>query len=255
MLIDAHAHLDKYGANLSGALEQIRTHKILTISASMDEPSYQIARKISESSSLIIPTFGIHPWEAPKYADNLDAIDPYLNATPLIGECGLDFHFVKDKMQYPLQRVVFEHQLAFARDVQKPVVIHAKGAEDAVLATLQTIRVSKAVIHWYTGPPRLIDSFLSLGCHFTIGVDLLYSSKIQELARIIPMDRILLETDNPGGWQWLAHETGMPVRLLDVIDRLAIVRNCDRSVIERQVTQNFMQLTHGIVSIDRLLGA
>src|SRR6056300_324771 len=61
---DAHVHLDKYGDKLPTALEQIRSLSIHTLAVSMDIPSFQETRRISEAEPLVVPAFGVHPWEA-----------------------------------------------------------------------------------------------------------------------------------------------------------------------------------------------
>jgi len=66
----------------------------------MDVPSYLKTMEIARSSPLIIPTFGIHPWKAGRYADRLHELDGYLEETPVIGEAGPDFHYVKEKGLY-----------------------------------------------------------------------------------------------------------------------------------------------------------
>ncbi|MGA7827853.1 MAG: TatD family hydrolase, partial [Geobacteraceae bacterium] len=94
MLVDAHAHIDWYTDALPEALYQIEKLRILTMAVAMDVPSYLKTREIARSRTHIIPTFGIHPWEAARYADRLHELDRFLEETPVIGEAGLDFHYV-----------------------------------------------------------------------------------------------------------------------------------------------------------------
>ena len=65
MFIDAHVHIDKYGADLNEALQEIRTRRIFTIAVAMDAPSYKRSREIGDRCDLVLPTFGIHPRRAP----------------------------------------------------------------------------------------------------------------------------------------------------------------------------------------------
>src|SRR5215467_12767074 len=103
MLIDVHAHVDKYGDILDQALDQIEQQRIFTIATAMDVPSYVQLQTIGARSSLILPTFGIHPRRAPEYADHLNELVPFIEQSPAIGEIGLDFHWVEDSSQYPAQ--------------------------------------------------------------------------------------------------------------------------------------------------------
>src|SRR4030095_6511002 len=124
MLIDAHVHLDKYGDRLDDALKEIETEQIFTVATAMDVPSYLELQEIAKRSNLVLPTFGIHPRRAAEYADRLSEMDRYIDASPAIGEIGLDFHWVKDASTYPAQRKVLEYFIAAAAEQTKFVHIH-----------------------------------------------------------------------------------------------------------------------------------
>jgi TatD DNase family protein len=85
MLIDAHSHVDRYGLvhehALQSALAEIAQHRILTISNSMDLPSYRRNLEISEECDLVLPVFGVHPWNAPEYANRLQDLSEAVEAT------------------------------------------------------------------------------------------------------------------------------------------------------------------------------
>ena len=93
MLIDAHTHLDMLGeALLPTALGEIAQHQIFTLSVSIDVDSYQHAKKVATGNPFIVPLFGIHPWEAHHFADDLASLDPFMAESPMLGEIGLDFY-------------------------------------------------------------------------------------------------------------------------------------------------------------------
>src|SRR5262245_61977323 len=89
MLIDAHAHPDKYEDLLESALTEIREQRIVTVAVSMDPVSYERNLEIGQTCELVLPTFGIHPKRAPEYAHRLSELGPRLERTPMIGEIGL----------------------------------------------------------------------------------------------------------------------------------------------------------------------
>ena len=140
MLIDAHSHVDRYDlvdeCALESALAEITQHRILTISNSMDLPSYKRNLEISEMCSLVLPTFGVHPWNAPEYADRLDDLSEAIEQSPMIGEIGLDHYFIQDTSTYPAQRKVLEFFLGAAREQEKITNLHTKGAEREVLGVI-----------------------------------------------------------------------------------------------------------------------
>jgi TatD DNase family protein len=241
MLVDAHAHIDWYRDDLDQALSRIKTHRILTLAVAMDVPAYLRTRDISRDCPYVIPAFGIHPWEAPRYADNLHDLDPYLQETPVIGEAGLDFRYVKDKTLFPAQVKVFEYQCEWGARLSKPMNLHTKGAERQVLETVRRFGIRKSIIHWYSGPEDLIDAYLAQGCWFTVGVDVLNPRNTRRLAEILPLDRILLETDNPGGYEWVVGERGMPDLLLQIAEKVARIRGMPTDVLEEKLWQNWKE--------------
>jgi len=243
MIIDAHAHIDRYAERLKEAIEQINTHHISTLAVSMDIPSYLKTIEIARMSPYINPTFGIHPWEAGRYYNNLEVMDQYLMQTPLIGEAGLDFHFIEDTDQYPRQRTVFEYQCEWAKRLGKPMNLHTKGAEEEVLSTLRNFNIKSSIIHWYSGPKKLIESYLSAGSYFTVGVAVLTSPEIQEITEIIPNDRLLLETDNPDGYQWITKSIGMPTLIYDVLAKVAQLKNINSMDLKRVLANNWGKIS------------
>ncbi len=242
MLIDAHAHLDKYGEELHAALEEIEKHQILTWAVSMDLPSYQRNLEIAERCEFILPTFGVHPRRAPDYADRLSELRPWIERSPALGEIGLDFHWVEDSSQYPAQKKVLEYFLAAAREQKKIVNLHTKGAEREILDLLERYDIQRAIVHWYSGPLDILRALLDYGAYFTVGVELLTSEEIRQIARAVPLGRMLTETDNPGGLKWLSGTPGMPRIIWEVAEEIAAVKQATTEAIAQAVEKTFHRL-------------
>lgn len=244
MLIDAHVHLDKYGALLDAALKEIEDERIFTVATAMDVPSYLELHKIGERSELVLPTFGIHPRRAAEYANRLSEIGRYIEMSPAIGEIGLDFHWVKDTSTYPAQRKVLEYFIAAAAEQNKFVNLHTKAGEKEILGLLEKYDAKRAIIHWYSGPMDILRAMIQYGCYFTIGVEVLYSDYIKEIAKVVPDHLLLTETDNPGALKWLKKhdELGMPTAIKAVVKTLADVRQSTSEKIESLIQANFTRL-------------
>jgi TatD DNase family protein len=244
MLIDAHVHLDKYGDLLDQALNEIEENRIFTVATAMDIPSFLELQRIGERSELVLPTFGIHPRRAAEYADRLQEIGRCIESSPAIGEIGLDFHWVKDTNTYPAQRKVLEYFIAAAREQNKFVNLHTKGGEKEILDLLEKYDVRRAIIHWYSGPMDILQAMIEFGCYFTIGVEVLFSDYIKEIAKSVPDHLMLTETDNPGALRWLKtnDEVGMPTAIKKVVDALAELRRSTAEQIESLVQTNFTRL-------------
>jgi TatD DNase family protein len=242
MLIDAHCHLDRYEDNLAYALEQIKQHRIFTISNSMDLPSYRQNVKIAATSDLILPVFGIHPWNASEYVGCLDDLDWAVSESPMIGEIGLDHYFVNETSRYDDQREVFEHFLRAASRQKKIVIVHTKGAESETFQLLKKYNTERVIIHWYSGPWPVLKAMVEHGFCFTIGVEVLFSQHTQDIAGYLPPELILTETDNPGGNESLTGNIGTPLLLKDVIGKLAEIRGTSDQIIMTTVQNNLIRI-------------
>jgi len=253
-LIDAHAHMDGYGDLTDAALEQIRAHNILTVSTAMDPSSYERGLQIAARCELILPTFGVHPWNAARYENRLKDLERFADSSPMFGEIGLDYHWVKVPSQYPAQHSVLAFFLSKAAEQNKIVNLHTKGAEKEIRGLLDRFGIERAIIHWYSGPMDVLADLISLGCYFTVGVDVLYSEHVRKIARKLPLERLLTETDNPGGTRWLTGEPGMPACLEDVIRELARLRNTPLDEIVEAVYGNFERLIRDDPWLDDIRG-
>ena len=140
---------------------------------------------------------------------------------------------------------VLEFFLDAARDQEKVVNLHTKGAEHEIAQALWRFETRRAIVHWYSGP---MDAFASspTWCllHRWPG-GALRSDAIREIARAIPPERLLTETDNPGAFRGPAGELMRPRALLDVLDELARVLGRSTAAVETQVHENFLALVDG----------
>lgn len=242
MLVDAHAHIDRYEMEgemvLEAALDEIRENRILTMSASMDPESYERAQALAERCDLILPIFGIHPWNAPKYVDRLEDFREPIAESPILGEIGLDFHFVKNTSEYPAQKKVLEFFFRAAAEQDKAVNLHTKGAEETILEMMDDHDIRRAIIHWYSGPLDILEKLVDRGSYFTVGPEVIYSHHIRAIARKVPLERLLTETDNPGGPKELMRGPGMPILVKRVLQKIAEVREIPEEEIQAKVLEN-----------------
>jgi TatD DNase family protein len=235
-LVDAHAHLDQYEGEQAQVLAELETNRILTLAQSMDPDSYPVLQTLAARSPWVVPCFGVHPWRAPAWVEQLPRVAATARQALALGEVGLDHHFVQEPEHYPAQREVLECLLDVARDRDLIVNLHSTGAERLVADLLVEHRIRRAIVHWYSGPWDVLDDLLALGAYCTVGVGVLRSQHQEELAQRLPADRLLTETDNPGGWEWLTGTQGRPELLRNVIARIAELRD--------ETPRNIIRLVH-----------
>jgi TatD DNase family protein len=243
MYVDAHAHLDKYDSELSEMLDEIERNEIFTVSVSMNPRSYAKSREIDEQSQWVVTSFGVHPWDAPEFCGQLESLDPLIDTSPMVGEIGLDYHFVTEPDKHVIQREVFKYFVQKGVSQEKILNIHSKGAEADVDRILGELEAKRAIIHWYSGPIQELEKLVEKGFYFSVGVEILVNPHIQDITKAIPASQLLTETDNPGGYRWLTGESGRPSIIKSVVEMISDIRGWKHRETERLIIDNFLQLT------------
>jgi len=228
MYIDFHNHIDFYkDKEIDSVINCINLNKIKIIACSMDEESYLKNIEISKKSDYIVPIFGIHPWRVKNNID-IDKFEYYIKNTPLIGEIGLDFHWIEDKDTYPHQIKVFEFFLQSAKKYDKYINIHTKGCEELILNLLEKYDISsQSIIHWYSGDKDTLKKLIDAKCYFTGSVDLGYIKHSKDIIKEIPANKLLAETDGPTALQWVNGTYGMPDEIKNVYKNICEIKNLD----------------------------
>jgi len=203
MLIDTHAHLDDraFDADRDVTLARARqagVHAIINVGFSAERWITTMA--LTAAHADVYAVLGVHPHEATTWDNALLARLRTALAGPKVvglGEIGLDFY--RDYAPHERQRLAFRAQLALARELDLPVVMHSRAAEDEVVATLADEGVRRGVLHSFSGPLATAARALELGVHISLTGPVSYPNgeHQRELARLIPADRLLLETDCP----------------------------------------------------------
>jgi TatD DNase family protein len=214
MLVDSHAHLDgpKFDADRQEVLARARTAglvSILAIGSGTGPGSLDCAIRIAEQHDWIFASVGIHPHEA-KLATDADFTElESLARHPRVigfGEIGLDYHY--DHSPRDVQQSVFIRQMELARAAKLPIIIHCRpsdGSENAWDDCLNLIREHWAptalggILHCFTGECNHAQQALDMGfmISFSGNVTFPKAENIREVAKFVPADRILIETDSP----------------------------------------------------------
>jgi len=206
-LIDTHAHLDfpELYSKLDSIIENAKNQnvlKIITISTNLNKIEKII--QISNDYDVVYFTVGVHPNEVLKDKDyeNYSLISNISNNSKCvgIGECGLDYHFGNEDKEK--QKLSFITQIKVSRDKKLPLIIHSRDADEDMIDILQDEYKKgafKAILHCFSSSKDLALCGLDLGFYISFsGIVTFKSAKlIQEIACIVPKDRILVETDAP----------------------------------------------------------
>ena len=192
-IIDGHLHVTKE------LLPYLREAALLPVwcIANADSPNeYQFLKEAAAGIPGMAISAGIHPWKAD--VTDWEAMEPILREVSVIGEIGLDSEWCDVDME--VQRRVFHRQLALAQEQRKPVILHTKGMEREILDTIRQYP-NRYLVHWYACG-QWQKEYMEYGCWFTIGPDVLLDPSVETLAKDVPLDRILIESDGLEGISW-----------------------------------------------------
>jgi len=205
MLFDSHAHYDdeKFNTDRFEVLDSLKENgvdKIVNVACSM-KSSVEI-QCLAEKYPFIYTTVGVHPEDVGGLTE--EDMQKLLELSRLpkvvaIGEIGLDYYY--DDVPKDIQQKWFARQLDLAKEASLPVVIHDRDAHADCVRILKEHEIEKigGVMHCYSGSNEMAKEVLKMGMYFGFGGTLTFKNakKVQASAEVIPIDRILLETDCP----------------------------------------------------------
>lgn len=198
-LIDFHCHLQDSGGYkaLNTGQNDLFTERPAVISVTNQPSDWRtLARRITKTDA-VSWALGLHPEIHHTKRD----LDQFTDCAPLadaIGEVGLDFGR-KNEIEQATQRATLEHVLSTPAVQGKIVTLHSRGATTELLRMLMDHRPAGAILHWFLGSARDIDTAMSLDLHFSINAHMATSATGKAVIALLPPNRVLLETDAPFG--------------------------------------------------------
>ncbi len=193
--VDAHCHLDLF-ADPARTLDDAPNTVVVAVT---DLPSrFRLLSMRFRGDPRVRVALGLHPLRAATAGPLEEGqLIRQLDNAEYIGEVGLDFSR-HGRETRDAQLRVFDRLLAQPAVRNKLVTVHSRGAEAAVIERLRDAGV-RAILHWYTGPTRLVDTALDAGMYFSINPAMLSTNKGRQTIAVLPADRILTESDGPFG--------------------------------------------------------
>ena len=244
MLTDTHCHLyyDEIKKNLSRVLddaEKLGVNRFICVGTNVQESRECL--EIANTHEKIYATAGIHPHDAKNTSkDYLDQICNLLKSDKMIavGEIGLDYYRNISKRE--IQNRVFREQMELAQLINKPVIFHNRDADTDMLKVLLDFPDVTGVAHCFSSNLEIAKAFLDIGYYISFAGNLTYkNSHLPEVAKELPLDRILVETDSP----YLSPvpyrgKPNEPGRTRFVAEKLADIHNVSLDVIAIKTSEN-----------------
>jgi TatD DNase family protein len=250
--VDSHCHIDmpQFDADRAEVVTRARAAGVadMLIVGGVDaEAGHRRALAVAEALGFPASA-GIHPHEAKLASEAVyDELRGWAAAKRIvaIGEIGLDFHY--DHSPRDTQREVLRRQIRLARETSLPIIIHTREADDETADILEQERAGEVagVIHCFTGTPPLAERALALGFYVSFSGIVAFprAADIQQVARAVPLDRLLIETDSP----FLAPpphrgKRNEPAFVADVARKVAELRGTTPDEIGAAALANFKRL-------------
>lgn len=253
MLVDSHCHLDRIGlgpyqGEFAGMMQATREAGVAhLLCVSIDLANYPAMRALVEPYPEVSVSVGVHPnaeeGDEPTVEQLVSLAQDPRNVA--IGETGLDYY--REEVDQSDQQARFRVHIAAARQVGKPLIIHTRAAREDTLAILRAEGASDVggVLHCFTEDWDTARAGLDLGFYVSFSgiVTFKSASDLREVARRVPLDRLLIETDSP----YLAPvphrgRPNEPRLIRHVADCVATLRGMDREALESVTSANYFRL-------------
>lgn len=255
MLIDSHCHLDmldlaKYNGELSAALAAAaRLDVQYFLCAGIDLVQQEMLLQLAHAHKNVVISVGTHPTEGEGIEVTADEIcrlarDPLIVA---IGETGLDYYHVTAENLRVAQQRKFREHIRAAKMLRKPLIIHARDAFNDVVQIMREEKAAEAggVMHCFSGDIAAAEEYLALGFYLSFSGVITFKNAagLREVARQVPLEKMLLETDAP----YLAPvpyrgKSNEPAYLRYVAECMAELRGISYQELATATTANFFRL-------------
>lgn len=247
--VDAHIHLSD--VEYSGCLNEIITEAkginvVALVSNSVDlETSIGSLKLAEQYPNMVYAAFGVHPWNVASFTDEelqqtvkLISEQSKNRSLIAIGEVGLD---IKYSTIWNKQVMVFDEMLRLAEKLDLPVIVHSHGTTDQIVEMLPSYNITRVLLHWFSGPLKILAKVVEEGYYITEGPPVVYSSGIREVVRRIPLTNLLTETDGPVRFfkPPLKGKRTTPAFLPMVVKAIAEIKHLNAEIVAEQILKNF----------------
>ena len=248
-LVDSHSHFDatEFDPDRLAVHARARAAGVVAqVVPAVDAAGWPKLKALCTELPGLHPAYGLHPMYLVAHRPgHLAELAGWIEreAPVAVGECGLDY-FV-DGLDHEAQQGYFDAQLRLAREFDLPVIVHARRAVDAVIASIRKIGGLRGVVHSFPGSAEQAAQLRKLGFLLGIGGPVTYerANRLRGLVAALPIEQLLLETDSPDQ-PGTAHrgERNEPAHLVEVLQVVSALRGASPEEIAAATTANAERL-------------
>lgn len=239
MLIDTHAHLDfpQFDNDRKEVIERAKKEGIIIINSGLGPEGIEKTIKLVDEYK-IFATLGLSPTEFNDdiIENTIELIKKYRDRIIGIGEVGLDYYWVKEPEKRKKEIENFRIFIELSKELNFPLLVHSRDAESDTIKELKSAD-KPTILHCFSGTIKQAEEAISFGCPISIPTSVIYSRKKQELAKHIPINSIVLETDAPY-LSPVPKTRNEPANVKLCAEKIAELREIDYSIVEETTTGN-----------------
>jgi TatD DNase family protein len=257
ILVDSHCHIDStdFDADRNAIIERAQEAGVkYLLNVGTGEPesgSFERAVLMGESYENVFTAIGVHPHDAKTFDERAEQklINLAKSSRNVVawGEIGLDFYY--EHSPRDVQEEVFRRQIRIARDLSLPIIIHSRDANDETVRILieecANADFSGGVMHCFGGTAQMADDLMKIGFYISFAGNVTFkkAENLREAARVVPLEKLLVETDCP----YLAPvplrgKRNEPAFVVETAKFLAEFKNVELAELARVTTENFSNL-------------
>ncbi|MGB9708111.1 MAG: TatD family hydrolase [Candidatus Pacearchaeota archaeon] len=250
-MIDCHCHLEQkdYEQEREKVIEQCKKELKAIVTCCAHPRDLPLTLKlVKENKNFIFCSIGIHPEHIKEISDEeisntIKEIEKNVSFITAIGETGLDYYWIKESKFREKQREMFIKFIALAKKLGKPLVIHSRDATKECIEILEQegIQGKRVLMHLFSDR-KLLVRVIENGWLVSIGPGIKKSKDIRKVARDMPLNKILLETDSP----WFAQKEqgqkyGTPLNARIALEKIAEIKRVSLEEVEKQTDLNAIE--------------
>ena len=241
--VDAHCHIDfdQYSEDRDKVIQKAEEELDFIVNAgSCLENNIQVLELEEKYPEFVIANLGLHPTYTEKFDQLQEIKEQIRDEDPAaVGEIGLDHHHVSDEDVRDRQHQVFREMLELAEELDKPVVVHSRDAEEEAINIISDYDLPGVMLHCFNGSADLAEEAVEKGFKIGVTTQVLYSNKVQEIVKRLDIKDLLLETDSPFLYRGKRNE---PVNVVESAEKIAEIKGVEIGAVVDATTENATRL-------------
>ncbi len=243
MLIDIHSHLDMC-KDIKKIIDNAKKNNVgIVLNCGVDIKSNKKTLELSENFKEVKAALGIYPADGLKLSESeigseIDFIKKNREKVKAIGEVGMDLHHIK---LLGKQKEIFEKFIRLAKELNKPLIVHSRKAEEETVKLLERHNCKKVIMHCFSGNKELVKRIIKNKWFLSIPCIVKYSEHFQNIVKIAPIEQLFCETDSP-----FLHpdkkRNNEPSNIIEAYKKIAEIKSLSMKEAERSIEENYIRL-------------